>query len=284
MTGVRCFAVQGSGIVEVLSDAGSLNELSLSLPQGVYTTFRTYANKMVLRLDAHLGRLVDSASIEGHSLDLDKNAIREAIAAALAESGYALARVRLTVGFLPSTTIFVSLDELHELPLEVYEQGVSAQIAERSLRREAPRSKSTRFIGPAASAREATTGANEVLLVDEQQNILEGSSSNFFAVLDGVLRTADSGALAGVTRGIVLGSAQGVVPVELSPVRVADLPLLQEAFVTSVSRAVLPVVEIDARPVGDGRPGEITRELMRQFEAALQRELEPIVPGPSVPR
>jgi branched-chain amino acid aminotransferase len=276
MAGVLCFEVRDTGAIGVPTTAASLDELSIHLPQGVYTTFRTYPGCRVLRLGAHLDRLVESAAIEGHELKLDYIALRRAIADVLAQSGFALARVRLTIGFLPSTVIFVALNELHEPPAELYEAGVRCGIAERALHREAPRSKSTRFIGPASAAREAVSDVNEVLLVDDHMDILEGSSSNFFAVLDGTLRTADAGVLAGVTRGTVLGCADGLVPVEFTPVRVPDISRLQEAFITSVSRAVLPVVEIDGHRLGNGRPGDVTRELMRRFDAALERELEPI--------
>jgi branched-chain amino acid aminotransferase len=276
MAGVFCFEVRDSGIVGMPTTAASLNDLSLSLPQGVYTTFRTYPGQRVLRMEAHLDRLVESAAIEGHALALDRAALRRAIAGAVAQSGFALARIRLTVGLSPAPTVFVSLDELHDIPKEVYETGVRCGLAERALRREAPRSKSTRFIGPATAARDAESDVNEVLLVDDQLDILEGSSSNFFAILDGTLRTADDGVLAGVTRGIVLDAAAGLLPLDLRPVRVPDIPRLQEAFITSVSRAVLPVVEIDRHRLGDGRPGEITLELTRRFDAALERELEPI--------
>jgi branched-chain amino acid aminotransferase len=270
--------VVGSDIVVAPYMAASLNALSLILPQGVYTTFRTYSGKRVLRLDDHLARLRESAALEGHAVSLDEQMIRRAIAAAVDASGFALARVRLTMGLDP-VELFISLDELQEPPPSAYQNGIACGIAAASLRRQVPRSKSTRFIGPAAAARAETSEAEEVLLVDDQGALLEGSSSNFFAVLEGSLRTADQGVLAGVTRGLVLSLAEGLAPIELSPVRVADIPRLREAFITSVSRAVLPVVTIDGRVVGDGRPGPITRALMGRFADAIERDLEPIVPG-----
>ncbi len=104
--------------------------------------------------------------------------------------------------------------------------------------------------------------------------ILEGLSSNFFAVLDGVLRTEEDRALAGVTRSLVLEVAARLMPLERRAVRRDELPRVGEAFVTSVSREVLPVVRIDDRPVGDGRPGEKTRAIVRAFAALVRREVE----------
>lgn len=273
---VLCFEIAKSGLRPVVTSATTLNELSQSLPQGVYTSFRTYPGNRVLRLDAHLDRLVESAAIEGVTLTLDRHAVRQAIASALGRSSCALARMRLTVGFAPEIIIFVSLTELHELPETVYAQGVRCTVADRTLHRELPRSKATRFIAPGTAARAAASDAEEVLLVSDHQQILEGSSSNFFAVCDGVLRTAGDGVLAGVTRGIVLAVAEGLLPIEYLPVALDDLPSLQEAFVTSVSRAVLPVVAIDGATLGTGLPGPYTREIMRRFQARLEAELEPV--------
>jgi branched-chain amino acid aminotransferase len=106
--------------------------------------------------------------------------------------------------------------------------------------------------------------------------VLEGSSSNFFALLNGVLRTAGDGVLAGVTRGIVLEAAKGLLPIVTEPISLNDMPNLREAFITSISRAVLPVVAIDAEVVGSGVPGPYTREIIQRFNARLERELEPI--------
>jgi branched-chain amino acid aminotransferase len=176
----------------------------------------------------------------------------------------------------PEASVFLSFDELHELPAEVYAQGVRCRLADSGLHRDRPRSKATRFIGPGTAARESASDANEVLLTDPAGHILEGSSSNFFAVLGGVLRTAEQEVLAGVTRGIVLAVSEGVLPVLCLPVTRDDLPTLEEAFITSVSRAVLPLVAIDGTKIGAGVPGPQTRRIMERFSAHIESELEPI--------
>jgi branched-chain amino acid aminotransferase len=278
MSHVYCFRVSGDQIAEAPHAAESLNDLSLQLPQGVYTTFRTYAGQRVLRLSDHLARLRESALLEGHPVQFDDLHLRVAIARAVAASGFALARVRVTIGLEP-VQIYVSLSELQEPPSSAYETGIACGVAAATLRREQPRAKSTRFIGPAAAARAQTSEAEEVLLVDDEGALLEGSSSNFFAVLDGALHTAGQGVLAGVTRGLVLSLAEGLAPLELAPVYVKDIPRLAEAFITSVSRAVLPVVAIDGQTIAGGRPGPVTRALIERFEAAIDRDLEPIVPA-----
>jgi branched-chain amino acid aminotransferase len=277
MGAVECFELSGNELVPRPTVATTLNDLSLELPDGVYTSLRTYPGARVLHLDAHFDRLVASALLEGVPLSLDTGALRGAIAATLASAGFPLARMRVTVCLSPKIRIYVAAEQLHELPEEVYRSGVSCGIADRSLKRALPRSKSTRFIGPGAGARRTAPAANEVLLVSEKGEILEGSSSNFFSVLDGVLRTAEDGVLAGTTRATVLDVADGLLPIERRPVLVEDVARLQEAFVTSVGRAVLPVIAIGERSIGDGVPGPFTKELRLRFNRALEADLEPIV-------
>jgi branched-subunit amino acid aminotransferase/4-amino-4-deoxychorismate lyase len=93
-----------------------------------------------------------------------------------------------------------------------------------------------------------------------------------FAVVGGVLRTEEDRALIGVTRSLVLEVAQDIVPVEPRAARIQDLPQVAEAFVTSVSREVLPVVRIDDRPVGYGVVGRTTHAIMDGFAALVRRE------------
>lgn len=275
---VKCYQWLGSGVVELPTSASSLDDLSLLLPRGAYTTFRTYRGTRVLQLSRHLERLVESAYLEGCPLTLDHARARLALAAAISQSGLPEARVRLTLTYDPPGVLYVALEPFTEPPPGAYLNGARCVTGPAALRRETPRAKSTRFIAPATRARRAQADVNEVLLLGEGGAILEGSSSNFYAVLNSYLRTADEGVLAGVTRGLVLSLAQGLIPIMLEPVTVYDLPRLSEAFLTSVSRAVLPVVDIDGTRIGSGAPGPITRELSRRFTAHIEAELEPIIP------
>ncbi len=117
-------------------------------------------------------------------------------------------------------------------------------------------------------------GVNEGLLVADDGCVLEGLSSNFFAVHGGALRTERARVLLGVTRGIALEVAAAVLPIEETAVKRGDLAGLAEGFITSVSREVLPVVRIDGQAVGDGHPGPKTTEIMRRFAALVEAEAE----------
>jgi branched-chain amino acid aminotransferase len=139
--------------------------------------------------------------------------------------------------------------------------------------------KDTRFISAARDAyHELPAGAHEGLMLAEDGTLLEGLSSNFFAVREGILHTEDVRVLPGITRGLVLDLARGLLPRATGAVRLDQVPELSEAFLTSVSRGILPAVRIDGAQVGDGKPGAVTRELSHRLDALVEREAEPLSP------
>jgi branched-subunit amino acid aminotransferase/4-amino-4-deoxychorismate lyase len=82
-----------------------------------------------------------------------------------------------------------------------------------------------------------------------------------------------------VTRGIVLELGAGLRPLRLAPVTLAELPRVDEAMLTSVSRGVLPVVRIDGTTLGDGRPGPVTRALREGLDQLVAREARDLRAG-----
>lgn len=124
---------------------------------------------------------------------------------------------------------------------------------------------------PAALAKEAarTAGAQEAWFVDEAGFVTEGASSNAWIVRpDGFVltRPLDNRLLGGVTRATALEvlKTQGV-PVEQRAFTIAEAQAAKEAFVTSASATVMPVVMIDGRAVADGKPGPVTLRLREKF-------------------
>jgi branched-chain amino acid aminotransferase len=268
---VAAFEATGAGLVG-LGRHESLAAASRSLPQGAYTTLRTYGGRGVVRLDRHARRLGESVALQGRPAALETGAVRAAVAAALDATRHPESRLRLT--FAPPR-LFVAVEPFSAPPGRAYDEGVACVTLD--LRRENPHAKDTRFIAAAQAAYgRLPAGVEEGLAVDADGAVLEGLSSNFFAVLGGVLRTEEERALAGVTRSLVIEVAEGLMPVERRAVRREDLTRLEEAFVTSVSREVLPVVRIDGWPVGDGRVGPRTRAVRRAFAALVAREAEPL--------
>lgn len=256
-----------SGRWRPLGSYPSLGAASSALPEGSYTTLRTYAGDRVLRLEQHVRRLQESLKSKA---PLEVADVRAALAQALERTGHRESRLRLTFG---PPRLFVSVEPFEPLPASGYREGVRCVTV--ALQRENPHAKHTGFIATAARAySQLPAGVDEALMVAEDGAILEGLSSNFFAVKGGALHTEDARVLKGVTRAIVLEVAEALLPIRKQAVRRGQLESVSECFLTSVSREILPVVEIDDRLIGDGKPGPRTRELIRRFAELVVREAE----------
>lgn len=265
--GASTFAIDDD-TAHLLGTAADMRAASRALPEGAYTTLRTYEGRRLLRLGQHLRRLEESAALQGHPAQVDEPAVRRGLRQVLGKAAGGELRLRLT--FAPPR-FFVSVEAFVPLPPAAYEAGVDCVTV--AVRRENPHAKDTRFIATAGQAyAELPAGVEEGLMLAADGSVLEGLSSNFFAVTDGVLRTEGDRVLAGVTRAIVLEVAKGVLPVALRPVTRDELGNLAECFITSVSREVVGVVRIDGRPVGDARPGPTTRLVVSRFAQLVAAE------------
>jgi D-alanine transaminase len=126
---------------------------------------------------------------------------------------------------------------------------------------------------PNAMAKQLAVEANawETVFVRDGR-ITEGTSSNLFAVIDGVLRThpATHAILGGVTRDVTLAAARALgIPVSETAFTVGELEAAEEAFISSTTNDVMPVVRVDAGMIGSGEPGAVTRRLSEAVRKTL---------------
>jgi branched-chain amino acid aminotransferase len=260
-------------------ESRSLDDASLQLPGGAYTTFRTFASRKVLHLQDHLARLEQTAALSGQPIHLDRAALRRALRQTITSPAPEADdwRIRLTLDLEDRPgDIYICLQPLETPPSEAYESGVLVTTID--LQRQLPKAKLTRFIARAGDVRQhLPAGVNEALMVDPRGCLLEGLSSNFFAVRAGLLYTAEEGVLSGITRSLVLQATAGCnISLRLEPVRLADLPALDEAFLTSTSRGVLPISEIDQVHIGQTCPGPFTHRLMIAYQTLVAQQVEEI--------
>lgn len=248
--------------------ARDFSDLYTGLAVGVYSVWRSYSHNKFLHLEAHLARTRRSMALLGWEFELDETAVRQAIHIICTNAPYPEMRVRLDVLAEPAQSVGTNSRVLLALmpftppPAEMYEKGVKLDIVS-GLERKRPLIKTADF----AIRRRAYGGtAYESLMVDKNGRILEGTGSNFYAVRDGVVWTAGEGVLEGITRQIILQLIPQLgIPLWLEPVMLADLPSLDEAAMSSSSRALLPVVEIAGQMIGDGRPGPLTRRILAAY-------------------
>jgi branched-chain amino acid aminotransferase len=269
-----------------LADLSSLDAVSRQLPQGLYSTFRTFAAKTkVLGLEMHLHRLYDplaglAITPAVSPLEL-RTALRETLktfpAGERGIGGVEEARVRISLSTTESAgEVFIALEPLKAPDETVYLRGVQVVLSQ--VERAAPRLKTTSFISNSAAERKSIlkSGVYEALMV-RNGRVLEGLTSNFYAVKNGSLITARDGMLLGVTRRYVLRLARSHgIALEYRPPRVEELPDLDEAFITSSGRGVAPVTEIEGQPVRAGQVGEIAKLLRRVYDEYVVRKAEKI--------
>lgn len=275
---IQTFRVSNSTLTRVDITAATLDEATLKTGHGVYSVFRTYRNGddrlSVLRLDRHLDRMRRSAAAVDLPFPHSNDDLRAALRLAVAAAGIALPRIRITVPYDAPDDILVMLEPFSPPPPEAYNDGVTVSLV--SAHRDNPQVKDSRFIEVRQKLQQAAAGAYEVVLVDEDERILEGSGSNLYFVLDGELRTPQVGMLEGIARSIVLEVAPPILPVRLETIHLDDLPSVSEAFLTSSSRGIVPIVRMGDQPIGEGRPGPLTKRLMDAYNACIAAELEPL--------
>ncbi len=257
---------------KLVGEFDSMRAAADAMPQGAYTTFRTYDRERVLRLEQHIARLNESVRLIGLRGEVDAAALRKCIRQALTQATTHDSRLRVT--FAPPQT-FVTIEPFTPFTHEVYQHGVACVTV--PLRRDNPLAKSTAFnVAASAAYKKLPSDVNEGLMIADDGALLEGMSSNAFVIVGDTLYTENERVLFGVTRAIVLELAREILPVKLHAARIDDLAKFQECFITSVSREIMPVVKIDAQHIGTGTPGKITRELILRMRALVAREAKPV--------
>ena len=259
--------------------------------EGVYETLRTYNGQPFL-FDRHMRRMRKSAGMVALDVPLTDAQIdarfRETMqAAGVGETGReAYIRILITRGVgeltydlaaCPSPSIVIIVKPNVEPPLAAFEQGVKAALV--PIVRNHPGSvnpliKSNNLLNNALAMQEAfRRGGFEGIMRNYKGELAECTQSNLFIVKNGAALTPpiDAGLLPGITREFLFEVGQDAgIPVREAVLRDEDLFGADEAFLTSTTREVLPIVKIDDRQVGAGTPGPITRALLDGYRKKAQ--------------
>jgi len=264
-------------LTELQADVDNLDAVSTQVAHGVYAVFRTYTGGTTFRLDAHLNRMRNSAALLNNPFPLTNAEIREALAQAYSLSGIPMPRFKITVPHSEPDALVIALEPFTPPPPDVYANGVIVGLA--AYTRQQATVKDSRFIEDRDEIKSgAGQDAYEVILYDPQGNILEGTSSNFYAALNGELYTANRDVLEGIARSVLIEVAPLVLPLRLEPLHISQLSSITEAMLTSSSRGVVPINQIGEHIVGDGTPGPLAKQLANAYDARITSELEPFTP------
>ncbi len=255
--------------------------------EGLFETMRVYGGR-VFRLREHLERISSSSSILGIPFKLDMDGLKRGVEETVEANGLKEGRVRLSLSrgegypeLEPSSspTLVILTNQGLSYEEELYRNGFKTIIVKIRANERSPlsRIKSMNFLPHLLAKMEAKSkGVDEGIVLNTEGFVAEGTSSNIFLVKDKSLITPseECGILPGITRKAIL---------ELSPklglsfyekkFPPGEMMKADEAFLTNSLMEIMPLSSIDGTPIGDGRPGRITRKTHQAYRELVEKEL-----------
>jgi len=260
----------------------SVYDHGLLYGDGVFEGLRSYGGR-VFRLDDHLKRLYESAKAIWLEIPISQAEMADAVYQTLKVNNLTDAYIRLvvtrgagTLGLDPNRTsdpqVIIIADRIQLYPRELYEQGL--EIITASTMRNHPaalnaRIKSLNYLNNILAKIEGLqAGCIEALMLNHKGEVAECTGDNIFLVRGADLLTppTDAGILEGITREAVIQLAEEAgITVRQIPLTRHDVYTADECFLTGTAAEVIPVVKVDSRLIGNGKPGPITRKLTEAF-------------------
>jgi branched-chain amino acid aminotransferase len=249
---------------------------------GVFEGIRTY-DGLIFKLKEHIDRLYQSAHAIMLTIPMTKDEMIEAIKKTLRENEMKDAYIRLLVtrgiGDLgldprkcPRPTIVIITDKIKLYPQEFYEKGLEIVTisTQRNIHQAVnPQIKSLNYLNNILAKVEAiNAGVEEAVMLNSEGYVAECTGDNIFIVKNDALFTPPihSGVLRGITRGAVIDIAHlKEIPVHEEVLTRYDLFNADEMFLTGTAAEIIPVVRMDRRKIGDGKPGKMTLKLITEF-------------------
>ena len=256
---------------------------------GIFETMRSYGGS-IFRLDPHLARLSEAAKILGIADKLDEFDLDQACHAVLKANNLFDARLRLMVtggegDIIPNPdtcngiTVFIVARKLVPPSAEKYERGYKAILSSYRRNSQSPlsRLKSTSYLENVLARHEARAASvDEAVLLNEKNSVAEGGTTNVFLLSGQLLITPsiESGALPGIIREVVLELAKSMgITTVVKQVELGELTTADEAFLTNSIIEIMPLTRLDNKPIGSGKPGSITQQLMSSYHELVSKQL-----------
>jgi branched-chain amino acid aminotransferase len=274
---MRMYYVNGQYVREEEAKI-SILDLAVLRGFGVFDYLRTYEGRP-FHLRDHLERLHYSAGHVGLNLPNSLEEIEEIVSRVQELNNLSEASIKILVtgGISPDqftplsmSNLIVFAYPLTAYPSDYFKDGI--KVITTRLNRSLPMSKTTQYT-PAIVAMQRGKGQNaqEVLYINAQDEILEATTSNFFAFKGDTLFTCCSEeVLIGITREVVVQLAAPHFRVDKRALRYAEITDIEEAFITASNKEVMPVVQIDSTKIGNGKVGLRTQQIMKLFRSYTQ--------------
>ena len=257
---------------------------------GIYEGIRSYGGKL-FRLADHIDRLWESAKAIWLEIPMSKQEMTKAVEDTLAVNGIQDGYVRLVVsrgtgplGLDPhlcsNSQVIIIADAISLYPDEFYQKGleiVTVSVPRNHPAALNPRTKSLNYLNNILAKIEGIqAGCPEALMLNQRGEVAECTGDNIFLVRQRRLLTPPSDAciLVGITRNIVIELAREMgIEVCEAPLSKHDVYIADECFLTGTAAEVVPVVKVDSRLIGDGKPGPMTAELTARFHKLVRNQV-----------
>lgn len=255
---------------------------------GAFEGIRSY-DGLVYKLNEHIDRLMESLHTLMIQLPMTKKELADAVIKTLKTNKLKDAYIRLIVtrgegdlGLDPrkckgNAGVVIITDKITLYPAELYQKGMEIiTVATVKNHPEAlnPELKSLNYLNNILAKIEATNvGYNEAIMLDSNGYVTECTGDNIFIVKDGVLSTPTYGRLRGITRQSVIELAQkNNILVQERPFTRHEIFNAHECFLTGTAAEIIPVVKLDGRTIGNGKPGAVTLDLMKRFKDKTRKD------------
>lgn len=249
---------------------------------GIFEGIRVYEG-CIFRFQDHLDRLFSSAKYIMLNMPLSNAQLIEATAETVRRNEIRNGYIRLVITrgtgplglspwLCPNPSVVIIADSISLYPAEYYEHGLklaTAPTTKNLVNSVNGRVKSCNYLNNIMAKIEGhNAGCVEALMLDQNGLVVECTGDNIFLIKKGRIFTPPSylGALEGITRNVIMevARARGIEVLE-APFTRFEMMDADEVFLTGTAAEAIPVVELDRRPIGDGKPGKITRELIAAF-------------------
>lgn len=248
-------------------------DLGIHRGYGAFDLMCTQNGKVFL-LDDHWKRFVGSASELGIKVPVNKKEFGEIIKKLIKINKFKKANVRavITGGISEDTfccqsgkeTFFILVTEFISLPQKYFEKGASVITLEYC--RDFPWAKLTNYVAAMKKQKHKEKNKALEIIYTNEDYATEASTSNFFIVKKGSLITTKEDILHGITRKVVIGLAQKIkIPVKERKIKNQELYSADEIFLSATNKDIVPIVKVDGKKIGDGKPGKITKQIMQAF-------------------
>ncbi|AEM78450.1 branched chain amino acid aminotransferase apoenzyme [Thermoanaerobacter thermohydrosulfuricus] len=256
---------------------------------GIFEGIRAY-DGVIFKLDEHLKRLYSMAKALLLDIPMTMEEMKEKVVETVRVNNLRDAYIRLVVsrgkGDLgldpykcPKPTVVIIADKITLYPESMYQNGlkiITSTYRRNSIQALDPQIKSLNYLNNILAKIEAVkAGYPEALILNQEGYVAECTGDNIFIVSNGTLYSPPStvGALGGITRATVIDIAKQLgIPFEERYFSLFNVYTADECFLTGTAAEAIPVVEVDHRVIGDGKPGPITKKIIEEF-----RKLTPVL-------